>query len=223
MIKCKVAGMALAVLTAVASAACAAPGSSPSVPGRPSALPTSVAPGCDLSGTRVHWSKPSRQPRLTRVTLFRTEDPDGRTGKEILAEPFTSSIAHVAAPDDWPARLAESLSAETGDKIQAGLATFPDRSFGLMGTADDRSIPEILLYEAVEEVSAGFSVDCDRTTVSGVFTAWTSTSSGGVTCGQRELPAEPEGRLARRHCPRTPSPHQSSIDEVPFDITLPGE
>jgi hypothetical protein len=228
MINRKGAGVALVVLTAATSAACAAPGSNPPFSGRPSSTPTSVAPGCDLSGTRVHWAKPTRQPRLTRVTLFRIVpgDPDSHTGDEVFAEPFTPSIAQVAAPDDWTARLAESLSAETGDTVRTGPARVPDSNFALLGNRDDDSIPETLLYEGVEVVSAGFSVDCDGT-VSGIFTSWIATSVGGVTCGQFEEPAEPVGRLARRYCPRTPAPRQSSIDAAPFDtvppLVLPGE
>lgn len=228
MINRKAAGVALVVLTAVTAAACAAPGANPPIPGRPSATPTSVAPGCDLSGTRVRWSKPTRQPRLTRVTLFRItpEDRAGLTGAEVFAEPFTPSIAQVAAPDDWIARLAGSLSAETGGKVGTGPARVPDSTFGLVGNPDDASIRETLLYEGAEVVSAGFAVDCDGT-VSGTFTSWTATSVGSVTCGQLEEPAEPMGRLARRHCPRTPAPGQSPIDTAPFDtvppLVFPGE
>src|SRR5690349_16212737 len=134
MISRKVAGVALVVLTAVASAACAAPGSSPPDSERPSSTPISVAPGCDLSGTRVRWSKPTTQPRLTRVTLFRDVDVDTSSpiGEEVFAEPFTPTIAQISAPDDWTARLAKSLSAKTGDKIQTGPARVPDSNFGLM-------------------------------------------------------------------------------------------
>ena len=228
MINRKVTGMALVLLTAVTSAACAAPGSGPPTAGPPSATPTSVALGCDLSGTRVRWSKPTRQQRLTRVTLFRIvrEDPASHTGAEVFAEPFTPSIAQVAAPEDWTARLAESLSAETGGKVQAGPARVPDSTYGLVGNRDDDSIPETLLYEGAEVVSAGFSVDCDGP-VSGTFTSWTATSVGSVTCGQLEEPSEPMGRLARRYCPRTPAPRQSPIDAAPFDtvppLVLPGK
>lgn len=223
MINRKVAGVALVILTAAASAACAASGANPPISGRPSATPTSVAPGCDLSGARVRWSTPTRQPRLTRVTLFRIspEDRAGLTGTEVFAEPFTPSIAQIAAPDDWIARLAESLSAETGDKVGTGPARMPDSTFGLVGNPDDGSIRETLLYEGAEVVSAGFAVDCDGA-VSGTFTSWTATSGGGVTCGQLEEPTEPMGRLARRYCPRTPAPGQSPIDTVP-PLVFPGD
>lgn len=223
MINRVVAGAALVVLAAVASAACAAPDSNPPIAGQPSSAPAGVPPGCDLSGTRVHWSKPTTQPRLTRVTLFRdgSEATTSPIGTEIFAEPFTPSIAHVAAPDDWTARLAKSLGAKTGAKIQTGPARVPDATFGLMSNRDDPSIPESLLYEAVEVVSAGFTVDCDQQAVSGTFTSWTSANVGGVTCGELEEPAEPVGRLARRYCPRTPAPRPSTVDAVPFDTVPP--
>jgi hypothetical protein len=214
---------ALVVMAAMASASCAAPGSRAPLAPQTSAAPASVAPGCDLSGTRVRWSAPTREPRLIRVTLFqdvREEDPATHTGVDLLDEPFTPAIGQVAAPDDWTARLAASLSAQTGDKIQSGVARAKDGRFGtLMGHQDDPGIPEILLYHGVETVSAGFTVDCGRT-VSGTFTSWTSAEFGGVTCGQVEEPAEPLARLARRHCPRTPAP-QASLDADPPAVEFP--
>lgn len=209
---------ALLVLAAMTSPACAAPGSP-----APQASSASVAPGCDLSGTRVRWSAPTRAPRLLRVTLFqdvREEDPATHTGVDLLNEPFTPAIGQVAAPDDWTARLATSLSAQTGDKIQSGVARAKDGEYGtLMGHQDDPGIPEILLYHGVETVAAGFTVDCGRT-VSGTFTSWTAAEFGGVTCGQAEEPTEPLARLARRHCPRTPAP-QASLDADPPAVEFP--
>lgn len=221
----KVTTVALVVLTAGVSAACAGPGSSPAILGQPSPSPTTVAPGCDLSGTRVRWSEPTKQPRLTRVTLFRIvpDDPASHTGQDVLDEPFTPSITQVVAPASWTALLAKSLSVKTGSTIQARPPSIKDGSYGFpMPQQNDASIPEKLLYQGVETVSANFSVDCDRT-VSGTFTSWTSTNIGAVTCSHVTAPTEPLDDLARHYCRRTPSPHQSSNDAVPFASTQPVE
>jgi hypothetical protein len=197
---------ALLVLAAVALSACAAPSAA------------SVPPGCDLSAAPPRWSQPTKEPRLTRVTVYRIESADPGAGRTVLDQPFAPAITRLAAPDDWTARLAESLSAKTGDKIQTEPARLKDGGYGLsVGGQDDPDITETLSYEGVEAVSADFSVDCERT-VSGTFTSWTTVSFGGVTCAAADEPAEPLGRLARRYCPRTPAPLPSTIDDaIPFD------
>jgi hypothetical protein len=219
----RLAGVAVAVLAAGATTGCTTPASGPSLRSDPALSPTVVAPDCRLPGARVGWSKLTRQPRLTRVTLFRIVPTDAstHTGDDVFDTPFTPTITHVAAPAGWAAQLATSLSAETGGKVQAGTAHPAAGAFGVLtGGQDDAGIPETLLYEGVETVAATFSVDCERP-VTGVFTSWTTTSRGGVTCGRAEPPADPLGRLARRYCPRTPSPDRSSSDPGPA-LTFPG-
>ncbi|TWG12911.1 hypothetical protein FHX34_105779 [Actinoplanes teichomyceticus] len=203
-------GATLATLAAVAAAGCAAAGT---------AGAAAVPAGCDPSGATVHWSTPVRQPRLTRVDLFASDA--GGTGTVVLDEPITASVAGVTAPDGWVAALAASLSTATGSTVRTGPVRLPDGGYSMLGGAqDDPSIPESLLYQGVETITADFTVDC-APPVTGTFTSWTTTGLGTVACAQADEPAEPLGRLARRHCPRTPAPHPPALDLAPSPTVPP--
>ncbi|MEV6597573.1 hypothetical protein AB0M36_11985 [Actinoplanes sp. NPDC051346] len=199
---------ALAALVVLGPLSCGKPDS-----GRSSA-PATVPPGCDLSGARVEWSGHTTQPTLTRVYLDSGKGVS-ETSTVVLDEPFTPAVTGVAAPADWLPRLARSLSAETGDEIHVESPVQKDGRIGFGGQVDDPTIRETLSYQGVQAVSADFSVSCEQP-VRGTLTAWTSMSVGGVTCSQIEPPAEELGRLARRYCPRTPTPGPPS-EAVPFD------
>jgi hypothetical protein len=196
---------AVGVVLMAAAAGCASPATTPATG------PTIVPPGCEPAATNLRWEKPAEQPRLTRVTLYRaiSEKATPGAGQDLLNEPFTTAVTQVTAPASWIDRLAESLRAETGGDIHTGTAKLKDGGYSYTtGGLDDLSIPETLTYEGVQAVSVRFTVDC-TIPVSGTFSAWTSMSLGGVTCGSALEPEEALGRLARRYCPRIPSPPPS--------------
>ncbi|WP_433833118.1 hypothetical protein ACQP2E_17975 [Actinoplanes sp. CA-015351] len=184
-------------------AACATPAAAPPPnPAPTTATPAPVASGCDPTAG-IHWSPPSTGAELIKVTVL-----DGRIADStvVLDEPVTTAITQVAAPETWTPALAASLSTEIGRTVRTGpAATGATRAILLAEVQDDPAIPELLLYEAAETVTAAFTVAC-TTPVTGTFTSWTATTGGSVTCGSRREPAEALGRLARRHCPRTPAP-----------------
>ncbi|WP_229074898.1 hypothetical protein [Actinoplanes sp. DH11] len=158
---------------------------------------------CALSEVRVRWSEPVTQPRLTRVTLFRTGDT---TGTAVLDEAFTTTITDVAAPPEWTEVLAASLGERIGDPVRTGTAPTGSTEPGIAaGTG------ELMLYAGVDAVSARFTADC-ATPVTGTFISWTGTADGALFCGPgNPPPAEPFGRLAREHCPAEPAPQPSTV------------
>ncbi|MEU8242674.1 hypothetical protein AB0C07_30840 [Actinoplanes missouriensis] len=199
-----------ALLVAALPAACATPGDGEGTPAVPA--------GCTTAGVR--WSEPSFASRLTRVAVFGERATVSPTGQPVLTDPFTTSITRLTAPDDWTTALAASLGAVSGRTLRSGPAVAEDGGYALLtGRQDDPTIPETLLYEGVETVTADFTVDCGGTPVSGTFTAWTDLTVGGVTCGGVDEPAEELGKRARAHCPRTPAPGSSAAvpDTLPFD------
>ncbi|MBB2948919.1 hypothetical protein FB565_008705 [Actinoplanes lutulentus] len=178
---------------------------------------TPVAPGCEPTAG-IRWSKPSTDAELIKVTLFGEQITESDS-TVVLDKPFTTSITQVAAPQAWTAALAASLGKEIGRTVKTGTAaTGTSRHLLLSEGQDDPAIPELLLYETAETITATFTVGC-ATPVTGTLTAWTSATAGSVTCGSRREPAEALGRLARAHCPRTAAPDGSARP----DIRLPDD
>jgi hypothetical protein len=192
--------MVLSSMSVLLTAGCSATGE-PSA--APSTIPT-VPAGCAAGDVR--WSEPAQAQRLTRVTRFKDRT---YTGEEVLAEPFTSSIEGLSAPDSWltplAAGLQQKIQSSTKDKIEVrtGPARIPDgEQYGLFLV--DPANPDMLRYEGVSTITADFTVDCG-TALTGTFTAWTDATSGSLACAATEPATDPLDRLARAHCPTPPS------------------
>lgn len=170
---------------------------------RPTPSVAGVPAGCDPGRSAVEWSGMVQEPVLEHVSLFAGHVPG--EGRSLLDSPVTAAITGLAAPDTWLPILAGRLASETSTDVQTVRpSTAYGMDFGFSGEVNP-DITESIVYQGVHRISATFTVDCEPK-VSGTFTAWTETKTGGVMCGDRIPPEDLYGQAARRYCPRTPHP-----------------
>ncbi|BEL05535.1 hypothetical protein Q0Z83_037260 [Actinoplanes sichuanensis] len=170
---------------------------------RPAAGPAGVPSGCDPEKSTVGWSDIAREPVLEHVSLF-TGDVLGE-GRAVLDAPVIAAVTGLDVPDTWLRILAAKLADDTNTDIQIVRPSEPyEMGFGTWGAADS-DITESIVYSGVGRISATFTIACSPA-VSGTFTAWTETKTGGLMCGDRTPPNDPYQQAARKHCPRTPQP-----------------
>ncbi|GAA0808934.1 hypothetical protein [Spirilliplanes yamanashiensis] len=127
----------------------------------------------------------------------------------VLDQPFVPAVVGVAAPASWPAELAESLKADSGDVVHTSSPSPSSDTFSSVIGGTPGEVVEELIYDGVERVSADFVVRC-RPEVRGTFVGWSSMTVGAVTCQYQEFPEyDAFQRLALHYCSRSPAPAPS--------------
>ena len=200
--------LALAATALLAPTACAPPGTNPSAPS-PSPGPSMTPPAdCDISRARITWSGVAKEPTLTNVVISTGVAEAGET-RVLVDTAVVPSIDGVVVTGSWVRVLTKSLSAETGEKLHTdpGRPSMENEKF-LIGGPYDADITEMIIFAGVNRVEAAFTVSCS-TSVHGTLVSWASEVFGGVPCAEWREPADPFARLARRYCPKTPSPPPS--------------